>query len=267
MLKLRILTALALIPLVVLAVLYLPPAYFAALLGMIALLGAWEWGKMAFPQSVFLQRGFLVLLALLMVISWISLSDTLVISVSVVAGLWWLWVIRKIFHFDNDASFSQATWMICGLMVLLPFWLAMVAIRDLFFEPEMLMFLLLMVWIADSGAYFVGRWKGRVKLAPRVSPGKSREGALGGLVSCLLFAVIYSVFSDLFESLALWQLLLISSVLVIGSVFGDLAESLFKRISNIKDSGQLLPGHGGILDRIDSLTLGAPLFLLLLLVV
>ncbi len=265
MLKLRVLTALALIPLVVLAVLYLPPAYFAALLGVVTLLGAWEWGKMAFPQSVFVQRGFMVLLALLMVLGWLSLSDTLVISVSIVAGIWWLWVIRKIFLFDNDALLSPVAWTVCGLMVLLPFWLAMVAIRDLFFVPETLMFLLLMVWIADSGAYFVGRWKGKTKLAPRVSPGKSWEGALGGMVSCLLFAAIYTLFSNLFESLALWQLLVISSVLVVGSVFGDLAESLFKRISNIKDSGQLLPGHGGILDRIDSLTLGAPLFLLLLL--
>jgi phosphatidate cytidylyltransferase len=120
------------------------------------------------------------------------------------------------------------------------------------------LFLLVLVWAADVGAYVVGRWIGKTKLAPRVSPGKTWEGVLGGLITAMLFATLAL---PLIRLPALPFLALCCAVVMI-SVIGDLTESLFKRFAGVKDSGTLFPGHGGVLDRIDSVTAAAPFFVL-----
>jgi phosphatidate cytidylyltransferase len=123
------------------------------------------------------------------------------------------------------------------------------------------LYVLVLVWVADSGAFFAGRQFGRNKLAPRVSPGKTWEGVIGALVACSLFAFGYAQFIDL-QGSALTGFILVCLVTVLFSIAGDLLVSLMKRQQGVKDTGTLIPGHGGILDRIDSLLAAAPVFLL-----
>jgi phosphatidate cytidylyltransferase len=146
------------------------------------------------------------------------------------------------------------------LIVLIPTWLAVVALHESGEQgPLLVMYLLSLIWVADSGAYFSGRAWGKRKLAPSVSPGKSWEGVGGGALLSLAYAVGAAQVLGLPGNQ--WPLFVVLSlVTVLFSVLGDLTESMFKRHAGIKDSGTLLPGHGGVLDRIDSVTAAAPVF-------
>lgn len=147
---------------------------------------------------------------------------------------------------------TQATWIgAAGFAVLVPAGLALLAL-----QPLQVLLVLVLVWIADTAAYFVGRRWGRRKLAPSISPGKSWEGAAGGLIGALAYAIICGFF---IEGLAWAPYLAAAAVLAMVSIVGDLFESAAKRQAGVKDSGTLLPGHGGILDRIDSATAVLPL--------
>jgi len=147
-----------------------------------------------------------------------------------------------------------------GLWVLLPTWVGFSVLRES--GAAWLLFVLLLVWGADIGAYFVGRALGRHKLAPRVSPGKTWEGVAGGLMVTALLAIVFASWQSLGVAGGL-MLMLATAVVTLVSVLGDLLESMLKRHRGIKDSSQLLPGHGGVLDRVDSLTAAVPLFALL----
>jgi phosphatidate cytidylyltransferase len=150
---------------------------------------------------------------------------------------------------------NWATASIAGFFVLVPAWLALARLHAS--DPQLLLYLLLLVVAADIGAYFAGRRFGKNKLAPRVSPGKTWEGVLGGLAASALMALIgvrwFEVSAASFIGLC--------ALVVAASIVGDLTESLFKRHAGLKDSGSLLPGHGGLLDRVDSITAAAPVFL------
>lgn len=150
---------------------------------------------------------------------------------------------------------------ITGLLVLIPAWTGLVWIHQLDRGPYLVLSLLILIWIADSSAYFAGRRWGRHKLAPAVSPGKTREGAYGALAGGLCWGVTLAFWYAPTGGLGI-GLVLLCLVTVLASIIGDLYESLIKRERGLKDSGALLPGHGGILDRIDSLTAAAPVFAL-----
>ena len=156
---------------------------------------------------------------------------------------------------------SQILLGLIGLLILIPAWLSLVYLkRSSEGEWHWLLMLLFIIWTADSGAYFIGRRWGKHKIADRVSPGKSWEGTLAGFISGLIIAMIYVVVSGqgIKDSIIF---ICVVSITVIFSIIGDLMESVFKRSAGLKDSGQLLPGHGGVLDRIDSLTAAGPVFL------
>jgi phosphatidate cytidylyltransferase len=147
---------------------------------------------------------------------------------------------------------AQATWIgAAGFAVLVPAGLAMAAL-----EPLEVLLVLVLVWIADTAAYFVGRAWGQRRLAPAISPGKSWEGAIGGLIGAAVYAIIIAFFTER----SAWLALVATAVLLgMVSIVGDLFESAAKRQAGVKDSGALLPGHGGMLDRIDSATATLPL--------
>jgi phosphatidate cytidylyltransferase len=175
-----------------------------------------------------------------------------VMLLCLLALTWWmlstLWV--AFWHVE----LSRPIKLVCGLLTLLPSLTAVIALRAV--SPPSLMMLLLVVWAADIGAYFTGRAFGRHKLAPRVSPGKTWEGLAGGLAAAVLVAAAGGAWLPV----ARGPFILICMFVCLFSVVGDLSESLFKRQAGVKDSGALFPGHGGVLDRVDSLTAAAPVY-------
>ena len=149
---------------------------------------------------------------------------------------------------------------VIGILILAPAWLSLVILHTSHSDGiSQLLFLLILIWIADSAAYFSGRRWGKTKLANKVSPGKTWEGIFGAIFAILVFCYAYSRFMDM-QGSEILLFLLLGIITVSGSVLGDLIESLMKRHSGIKDSGTLLPGHGGVMDRIDSLTAAGPIF-------
>ena len=151
--------------------------------------------------------------------------------------------------------------IIVGFIMILSTFLALNLLRNSeVYGSSYVMYLLIIIWIADSGAYFAGRTWGKHKLIPNVSPGKSWEGVVGAIVATLIAAIFAIDLLNIPTSQAV-LFILITLITVIYSVIGDLSESMFKRMANVKDSGNILPGHGGILDRIDSLTSGLPVFI------
>ena len=281
MLKQRIITALVLAPAAILAIFYLPIAYFAALLMIVIGIGAWEWGPLMGVVGKAQRSGFVVATLTLISALWGLLAPTdLWLNThelnSYATGLLWLavawWILSAFLMLSypkSSGSWSKYTSVrgLFGWLTLIPTWLAFMVIRtndyqvDPFHGAQLLMFLFLMVWSADIGAYFVGKAIGKNKLMPNVSPGKTFEGFLGGVFFACLF-VSLTAYNLNWASDKVITVLLVTVLITTVSVLGDLSESMFKRQAGVKDSGSILPGHGGILDRIDSLTATAPIFAL-----
>lgn len=258
MLKQRVLTALVLAPLALLAVFFLPRNIFDAVLALIFLYAGWEWSNLCRLNTpgrlgyVILHAGLLALVALLPAL----LPVTLVLAL-----LFWLAALVLVKGYPGTAArITPRLKLLMGVLVLVPAWQAITALRAGENGLILLLMLLMLVWGADIGAYAAGRTWGRRKLLPAVSPGKTLEGAAGGLAACVLIGAVFAFWLKLSPSGSVF-LILLSLFTGMVSVLGDLLESMLKRERGIKDSGQLLPGHGGMLDRIDSLTAAAPVFL------
>lgn len=264
MLKQRLLTAAVLIPLFVWGVLALPTAYFSVLLALVVLIAAREWtGLAGMPAAA--RPAFVIGVALILLVAGAAAPlPPLAHGLAAAAVIWWLVAIGWLRRYEAGRPVRHGRWggVVIGLLVLVPPWLALSELhRDPAAGPGYVLFLFVLIWAADSGAYFVGRRYGRRKLAPRVSPGKSWEGVAGGVAAAMLVAPLGAWVLDL-SFAAIPVFIVLCGAVVAISVVGDLVESLFKREAGVKDSGHLLPGHGGALDRIDSLTAAAPLFYL-----
>jgi phosphatidate cytidylyltransferase len=254
MLRQRVITALVLTPIVLGVVLWASPATTAAVLTLIVMGAAWEWS--AFPgfRRRSMRALYVALFAMCIGAAWVlGVHDTQLDAVLYAAIGWW--ALALLWLATAAAAVNWGIASAAGFFVLIPAWLALARLHAN--DPQLLLFLLLLVVAADIGAYFAGRKFGKHKLAPRVSPGKTWEGVFGGLAAAAVMALIgvywFEVNTALFISLC--------AIVVIASIVGDLTESLFKRHAGLKDSGNLLPGHGGLLDRVDSLTAAAPVFL------
>lgn len=258
MLKKRILTAAILIPIVLGVLFYLPPLSFRILTSFIVLGGAWEWAGLMGLQSLFARFGYFVFMeACLFII--LLLPEY---SILLTASIWWIMAAYMVIAYPSGSQFLfRHRWAkgLMGILTLAPCWVAINSIRLQADGLYALLFLFILIWGADSAAYFVGKQWGKHKLAPKVSPGKSWEGFLGALLFTIFIVIIACGLSHTPMKLWPWAILL-SLVTVIFSVIGDLFESMLKRHVGVKDSGHLLPGHGGLLDRIDSLTAAAPIF-------
>jgi len=262
MLKQRILTALILAPLALLGVFALPLSSFLYVMDLVILLAAWEWANLSGYSKTPQRLAYVVCVALVLVplhLFSASLPIDYILSAAVAAwvlGLYW------VVSYPKSSGWS-ASWQraLVGFAVLIPTWVAFMGMKAADNGELLILFLFLLVWGADVGAYFSGKNFGRVKLAPDVSPGKTREGLYGGLVTCVIIAFGFALYSG-FQTAQMLLLVALAIATGLISVLGDLFESMLKRHRGIKDSSQLLPGHGGILDRIDSLTAAAPLFVL-----
>jgi phosphatidate cytidylyltransferase len=259
----RVLTALILLPLVIAGVLYLPTDGFALLLAIVVLLGAIEWVRLAglitlLERILFLLATTLGMLLLYAVLEYPGVG----LGIFTLATVGWLVVTGVIIQYTPQTSPVPGKMgrVFIGLFVLLPTWAALVYLHSYDEQgPALVLYAMSLSWVADTGAYFSGRQWGRVKLAPHISPKKTREGVYGALVAVGLWSGLLVWLRPETASIILIVLFCLAVCLI--SVVGDLFESLLKRQAGIKDSGNILPGHGGILDRIDSLTAVAPVFM------
>lgn len=256
---------------------FLPLPFFIFVLAIIVLLGHWEWTKFV-PTSSRLSAMIIPVLMLIgsafalpvsqhgLVEPWLGGS-----AITLLGAFWWLCLLFMVISYPKAISWwsnSALLQQLFGVLTLLPFLWSVLLLRSYQYEQhpylgaQLLLMVCLLVWAADTGAYFVGKKFGQRKMAPFVSPNKTVEGLFGGLVASMLVAVMVShALMIPFSSVPV--LLLVAFITSFASVLGDLAESMFKRAAGVKDSGCILPGHGGILDRIDSLTAAFPVFTVL----
>lgn len=280
MLKLRVITGVILLFLILAALFLLELSTFAVAMGAVVTLAAWEWsrfmGLQLVPARILYCLFIGAILAGLFWYKWSAIAindfknDELISGLMIASLVWWVIAIGLIFSYPKSGKlWREQRWLsaLMGIATLVPTWLALVMVRGVNFElaPHegawLLLYVMAIIWVADIGAYFSGKAFGKTKLAPNASPGKTLEGAAGGLVACLIFAYAGTYFFAFLENK---RELMLGAALVIAifSIIGDLTESIFKREQNLKDSGAFLPGHGGILDRVDSLTAATPIFVL-----
>ncbi|MFQ3248809.1 MAG: phosphatidate cytidylyltransferase [Glaciecola sp.] len=278
MLKQRIITALILAPLAILAILFLPVEQFKIAVAGVVALGAYEWANMSGINGRFSKATFMTLILVIcgtlifavdgQAVWYQGELNSIYKTILGIAAAWWAVSLVMILTYPKYSSGwtenvpIRATF---GILTLIPTWVAIISLRtnlyevDPFYGASLIFYVLGIVWAADIGAFFVGVKFGKHKLRPNVSPGKSIEGLLGGVMASLAI-IAFAALHYQFEASRMWMHLLIGVITVAVSALGDLNESMFKRCAGIKDSGKLLPGHGGIMDRIDSLTAAFPVF-------
>ncbi len=269
MLKQRVITGLLLLFIVGGSAVVMPAIPFIIMAAAIILLASWEWANLS---------GFATPFAKLAYVAGVAIS---LASVGLYCGVfsewdvartqrmlgaacvWWAVALLWVQSYPASARLwgSAPVRALMGVLVLAPTWLGVAYLREIGYGIWLIIYLVAVVAIADIGAYFVGRAFGKRKLAPRVSPGKSWAGFFGGLCSALLLAVVVGSFQP-WAAVSTQTLAVISVLAALASVLGDLVESMVKRHRGVKDSGTALPGHGGILDRLDSFTAAAPIFAL-----
>lgn len=275
--KQRIISALILAPLVILGIFFLPfTAFTVALLSIIGI-GFWEWTQFVPGENRWVKLAPLVLglgvtfVAIPFDSSSLALFTQPTFTMTLVGVTWWLIASLLAITYPNSTRFwsdSRFFRYLFGVLTLVPFFWSILVLRAInidiepFYGAKLVMFVCLLVWTADSGAYFAGKRFGKHKMAPSVSPNKTIEGLVGGIIAAGAIGLIAAAWFDIHFTNLFSALVIIASTVII-SVLGDLVESMFKRASNIKDSGTIIPGHGGILDRIDSLTAAFPVFTLL----
>lgn len=264
MLKQRVITAAVLAPLVLGGVWLAHPHQFALAVGVVLMVGAWEWGRLSGLESPITRALFALLFGGLMLAFWQQSADAALGWIIVSLGLgWWLMALLwlRLPRLGEQAAASTMVLKLgLGVLVLFVAWWSLFLIHSgAAWGAEFLLYLLFTIWIADTAAYFAGKRFGRTKLAPAISPGKTIEGVAGGLAGLLVWGVAGAAWFG-FSGLVFAGF--VGLVLVTGlvSVEGDLVESILKRQAGLKDSGSVLPGHGGILDRLDSLIAASPVF-------
>jgi phosphatidate cytidylyltransferase len=257
MLKQRIVTALLMALPVLAMLLWAPPSSTIVLFTLVLLLGAWEWSSFLGVTQAVARAAYVVLIGIAIAGCWFYLLPRVSLEHLLLVVLAW-WLLALMWIAGRPEFVSGLLAGIAGVLVLAPAWLSLALLQlRLVHGPQWVLFLFLLVVSADIGGFFFGRKFGRTKLAPRVSPGKTWEGAVGGLVLATLVAGAGAYWF----AVPVITFVLLCVATVIMSVVGDLTESLFKRHAGLKDSSTLLPGHGGVLDRIDSVTAAAPVFL------
>jgi len=258
----RLLTTVILIPLVVITTLKLDSSAFVIAMMPILFISSWEysglikikhWATKALYVSTLMTTAY-----------FLNQTPFLLMPILIITLLWWVinsfWIIsfpRHTRYWHNYLAIR----LVNGFFFFVPLLVALSALHQI--DSTLVLLLLVLIWAADSGAYLVGRAIGKNKLLPNVSPEKTIEGAAGGALLSLGVMLTYVYFS--FENAAFEQYFfygVLSLVTTFASILGDLFESLHKRVAGVKDSGILLPGHGGLFDRIDSLTASAPIFFL-----
>jgi phosphatidate cytidylyltransferase len=268
-LKQRVLTAIIIVAVFLSALFFLNPYQFSLMTALVVAYAAWEWSDLSGLSVVSSRLLYTFSTAILMVLSAYALRLSVAglldfnVGQSLMAWLapWWAIALLWVQGYPSSAVLWGSRWAraIIGYLVLVPAWVAMVILIHLSQGAWLILIVVLIVALADIGAYFSGRVFGKHKLAPNVSPKKTWEGLLGGLVANSLLTLVLGLVLEL--DMHRWLMLLgLVMITALVSVLGDLLESMLKRHRGVKDSGNILPGHGGVLDRLDSLTAALPVF-------
>lgn len=270
MLKQRIITAVILAALFLGVIFFAPLQQYAQVISIVVAIAAWEWANMSGLKALWQRVGYAVGVLLLAMIAagyqgyfeTGAFTGEELMSVFGIAGIWWAVALLWVQSYPSSAVLWGRRWTraVMGLFILVPTWLAFIFLRTQPNGEWLIIALVVIVAAADVGAYFVGKSMGKRKLAVHVSPKKSWEGFWGGFVFCLLLATGFCLWAG--EGYAF---VAIVAPVALVSVLGDLMASMVKRERGIKDSSNLLPGHGGFMDRVDSLTAAAPIFALAIL--
>ncbi|NII12349.1 phosphatidate cytidylyltransferase [Oleiagrimonas sp. C23AA] len=266
MLLQRTLTALLLAPLAALVIILPPTWLFATIVGVVFAGGAWEWTRLCGLGSAIARGVYTGLVLVAFALLWFArLTPALWLALIALGVIWWvasLWWMRAYSFAASPNTENRILKLGTGLVLFIPAWVAIASIHG---SPILghwwTLLTLVIVWAADTGAYFSGRFLGRTKLAPRISPGKTWAGVYGALVAGTAIAVLGGWVLDV-HGARLVGLAVLGMLTVAASIIGDLFESLMKRHAQIKDSGTLIPGHGGLLDRMDSVFAALPVFAL-----
>jgi len=253
MLKTRVVTALVSLILISVVLFAVPAQYAEWLIGLLLVAGAWEWSGFLELAATFARIAYTAAIGVCIALVYFVVPEMTPLILQV-ACIWWM--VAFLWNLRFPTAIPLPVRWICGLLVIVPLFAALILLFRL--GIEYLIFTLLIVWAADAGAYFAGKGFGRVKLAPAISPGKTWEGVIGGLLLVGALAIAVGIWRDLNIGVFLPFCLAVAAL----SVVGDLTVSMFKRTAGVKDSGSLFPGHGGVLDRIDSVAAAAPLFAL-----
>jgi phosphatidate cytidylyltransferase len=259
----RTLTALVLAPIAIAIILFLPTVAVAVIIGVLCLQALWEWTRLTGLGSIAVRAGIVVVNAIVLAVLWMirdQLAAWWVIGSGVV---WWALATWWLGNFSYAAAPTRenvAIKLAAAELAILPAWLALMKLHA---EPQYghrwALFVLILIWTADTAAYFTGKRYGTTKLAPRISPNKTIAGAWGALAGAGALVVAGGWLLDA-RGIPLVELVGLALLTVVASIIGDLFESLLKRQANVKDSGALFPGHGGLLDRVDSQFAAMPIF-------
>jgi phosphatidate cytidylyltransferase len=278
MLLQRVITASVLAPLVVVAIFFLPHLYFSIIWGVIMLMAAWEWANLADVKSITGKVLFLLALlpAMLFLHFWTQFLEIVtqfadypeirkysgaIETLMIPIVLFWFRMMFKIRKsgaelLENKQSTGKKLFIGGFVLVSAWFFLSRLMVLE---EPAMTLYLFLLIWAADIAAYFAGKKFGITKLAIEISPGKTIEGMYGALAAAVVMGLCFTLYFG-FSALSIIDFVLLSLITVLVSIYGDLFFSVAKRVRGVKDSGTILPGHGGILDRLDSVIAAIPVF-------
>lgn len=278
MLLQRVITASVLAPLVVVAIFFLPHLYFSIIWGVIMLMAAWEWANLADVKSITGKVLFLLALlpAMLFLHFWTQFLEIVtqfadypeirkysgaIETLMIPIVLFWFRIMFKIRKsgaelLENKQSTGKKLFIGGFVLVSAWFFLSRLMVLE---EPAMTLYLFLLIWAADIAAYFAGKKFGITKLAIEISPGKTIEGMYGALAAAVVMGLCFTLYFG-FSALSIIDFVLLSLITVLVSIYGDLFFSVAKRVRGVKDSGTILPGHGGILDRLDSVIAAIPVF-------
>jgi len=253
MLKTRFVTAIAALAFIAIVLFVLPSSWAEVVIALLMLAGAWEWSGFLGVGRTGLRVAYTLLVAVCLALAHTLTPDQGEIVLEI-ACAWWLVAFFWALRFPTGIP-TVVRW-VCGVLVIVPLFVALYTLLRL--GVEYLIMTLLIVWMADGGAYFAGKAFGRVKLAPAISPGKTWEGVIGGMILVGALAIAVALWKDVSVAVLVPFCIAVAAI----SIVGDLTVSMFKRTAGLKDSGSLFPGHGGVLDRIDSVAAAAPLFAL-----
>ncbi|UDG81551.1 Phosphatidate cytidylyltransferase [Candidatus Profftia lariciata] len=279
MLKLRIITTIIFVPIVIASLFLLSPINLAIIDLIICILAAWEWGQIVgLKNNLHRILGAIfcgvVLVTILLSIYVFNLNMHIIISLLGIAVIWWIIAFFLVLFYPRSATWwkkSRILKIIFGAVTIVPFFSSIIVLRHYGYEINnhqgswWLCYIIILVWSVDSGAYIFGRLFGKYKLSPQVSLEKTWEGLIGGLTTAFIVSLMFDLYALL--PISSFTLLLCSIIVSLASILGDLTESMFKREAGLKDSSHLIPGHGGILDRIDSLTAAVPIFVCLIMLI